>query len=503
MKTLKALQQNDLDAVALAVGEMFVLFDCTGKTRYISEAAAHFLRKPQAELEALNVFQFFGVEDLELERCVKAFRGKSSKNEGLEWFSSRFRCKLDQRNFGIVVVPYGIEGVNESCFALGFVPDATALGCAPGDRRGYALELLAAGIAHDFNNLLTGILGNLSLARSGLESSEKRETSLLAAEKAAVRAQDLTLQLLSFSKGGTPVKEEVSMAELLEEATRFLLCGGKYAYDISVPRDLASVCVDAGQMSQVLNNILLNGIEASPGAVRFNIEAQNIRVDAGDSRGLSPGDYVHISIADNGPGIPEEHLSKIFHPYYSTKPEGSGLGLANAYGIISSHGGFLSAESVPGQGATFHIYLPVAQRALRQKPLVDAPKVHSGHGRVLIMDDESMIHQIAGEMLEHLGYDVDFAFEGENAVQKYESAARSGKPYDTVILDLTVPSGMGGRAAIEQLRAKDPQVRAIVSSGYLHDAVMENYRDYGFSGRVLKPYTLEQLSQVLHDVLYN
>lgn len=367
-----------------------------------------------------------------------------------------------------------------------------------------SLGLLAGGIAHDFNNFLMAILGNISLARLEADSPENLSERLMAAERACLRAKDLTQQLLIFSKGGTPIRKLTSIAELIKESAEFVLRGSNVRCQFSIADDLWPVEIDIGQMSQVIQNLIINADQALPNGGTITIRAQNVTLDEGDVPPLKAGRYVKISIEDHGIGIPREHLSKIFDPYFTTKQKGSGLGLSIVYSIIKKHDGHITVRSEPGRGTTFTIYLPASGEApTRETPETARTEdaLSSRGGRILVMDDEEIIRDVTRHILERLGYDVALARDGEEAIQMYRDAQRRGRPFDAVIMDLTVPGGMGGKEAIKRLRTIDPQVKAIVASGYSNDPIMANYRAYGFDGVVAKPYRIDELRRVLHRVL--
>ncbi len=362
-----------------------------------------------------------------------------------------------------------------------------------------SISLLAGGIAHDFNNLLTAIFGNIAMAKLHANPGDRFFERLDEAEKASLRAKDLTQQLLTFSKGGEPVKKTASIAELVKESIGFTLSGSSVKGEIYLDNDLRPVEVDEGQISQVINNLVLNAEQAMPEGGIVRAYCRNVSVDTENMLSLETGNYVRITVEDEGTGIPKEHLRKIFDPYFTTKQKGNGLGLAAAYSIIRKHNGCITVESALGAGATFHVYLPASQEEIGVKEEIKAPR--AGKGRVLVMDDEAMVRNLAGDMLSHIGYEVEVAREGAEAIRIYESARDSGRPFDAVILDLTVPGGMGGKTAIRKLLEIDPGIKAIVSSGYSNDPVMADFRSYGFSEIVPKPYRLEELSKALYKVI--
>ncbi|MFZ5761464.1 MAG: PAS domain S-box protein [Thermodesulfobacteriota bacterium] len=360
-----------------------------------------------------------------------------------------------------------------------------------------SLGVLAGGIAHDFNNLLTAIIGNLSLTRLQIDDPSLRR-QVDAANKAALRAQGLTQQLLTFAKGGAPIKAVTSLADLVREAAEFSLHGAKARYRVESAADLWAVEVDPAQMSQVVNNLILNADQAMPGGGTITVTLANRQLDG--ELGLAPGPYVEIRVADQGHGIAPDHLERIFDPYFSTKQAGSGLGLASSYSIVKRHGGHISVASRPGEGAVFTVYLPARPGAVAE-PAAEAGQPLPGRGRVLVLDDEEMVRELAQAVLERLGYEADCAEEGGQVLAMYQAAREAGRPYDVVIMDLTIPGGMGGQEAMRELLRIDPAAKGVVSSGYAQDPVMANYRDYGFVAVLAKPYSLEALSRVLHDLV--
>ncbi|MCD6185632.1 MAG: response regulator [Deltaproteobacteria bacterium] len=360
-----------------------------------------------------------------------------------------------------------------------------------------SLGILAGGIAHDFNNILTGILGNIALSKIYLDENDKAYNKIEAAEKASLRAKDLTQQLLTFARGGAPIKETVSIREIIDESAYFALCGSNVKCDCVIPDDLQPLKADAGQLSQVISNLVINANQSMPQGGTITITAENIDIDNKSGTSIKPGQYIKINVKDMGHGIPNEYLAKIFDPYFTTKHAGNGLGLATVFSIIKRHNGYIFVESEIGKGTTFFIYLPVLTEIIIHKKKKD---IITGKGRVLVMDDEAMVLEVSRAMIESLGYETAFAENGAEAVAKYKEAMDRGKPFDIVILDLTVQGGMGGRGAIKRLLEIDPQVKAIVSSGYSVDSAMAKFEEYGFIDVLAKPYKLETLSKILHRV---
>lgn len=363
-----------------------------------------------------------------------------------------------------------------------------------------SLGVLAGGIAHDFNNLLTAILGNISLAKLHVDSGGKAYERIQAASKAASRAQGLTRQLLTFSKGGQPVKRVGSISDLLKECTTFVLRGSNVASEFQIPTDLWCVEMDEAQISQVINNVVINAAQAMPDGGIVRLRAENVFVREGNRLSLGKGRYVRVSIVDSGLGIPRDQIPKVFDPYFTTKQKGTGLGLATAYSIIRKHDGLITVDSKPGRGTTFHFLLPAAiEKASAQSSLVD--KVCQGKGRILVMDDEETIRDLAFELLTSSGFEVCLAKDGTEALAIYRQAIEASRTFDAVIMDLTIPGGMGGKETVRHLLAIDPGATVIVSSGYFNDPIMSDYASFGFKGVLPKPYDVNQLTAVLERSL--
>jgi PAS domain S-box-containing protein len=363
-----------------------------------------------------------------------------------------------------------------------------------------SLGALAGGIAHDFNNLLTGILGNVSLARMAMDDPDEISRRLEDAEKAAFRARALTHQLLTFSRGGEPVKRLIDLRSTIRDTAEFVLSGGRCRCEYRISRDLWRVEADEGLLAQVMTNMVMNASQAMPDGGRIVIAASNLDL-VSETPPVPAGRYVHITVADEGPGIPAENLERIFDPYFSTRPEGLGLGLAACYSIISRHGGHVIAESEPEGGAVFHIYLAASPPA-EDDPGEEAGTADvTGCGRILVVDDDEMILSVSTGILATLGYRSETATDCTEAREKFRSALASGCPFAAVILDLTMPAGPCGVETLAQLRAIDPGIPAIVSSGYSNSTVLSNPAEYGFDGVVSKPYRVEDLGMVLGQVL--
>ncbi len=364
-----------------------------------------------------------------------------------------------------------------------------------------SLGVLAGGIAHDFNNLLTAILGNVSLAKLFATDNEKIQERLKTAEEATYRAKDLTKQLLTFSKGGTPIKNVTSIEGLIRDTCKFVLRGSSVICNYEFPEDCWPVEVDEGQLAQVIHNLILNASQSMPNGGNVYISCRNFNKDGGDVLPFKDGKYIVVSIRDEGEGITQENLAKIFDPYFSTKKSGSGLGLAVAYSIVINHDGHILAESKVGEGTSFHIFLPASSKELLPVDTKEDVDFIKGTGKILVVDDEEIVREIATGMLEYCGYEVESAWDGGEALKIFEKAKADGKPFDAVVLDLTIPGGMGGKDAIKQLLAVDADATVIVSSGYANDPIMSDYESYGFVGVAPKPYKIEDMSRIIQKAL--
>ena len=413
-----------------------------------------------------------------------------ARGGGTVWISENARAVLDAQG--------------QMAFIDGFVTDITARRRLEAELlRASKLEavgILAGGIAHDFNNILTVVLGNVTLAEMDTYADPAISRMLRDAKQATLRARDLTQQLLTFAKGGDPVRTTIALTELIRESTGFAMHGAKARPNYDLPDNLWPANADKGQIGQVVQNLVINGVQAMPQGGTITLRAANVTLADSAVGNLPKGDYIRLSVGDTGVGIASDHLTKIFDPYFTTKQTGSGLGLATVYSIIRKHQGHIEVESQLGVGTTFHLWLPAAPHA-KEDSAEAAPAVVKLQGRILFMDDEEPIRDMAGMFMERLGLQCDLTIDGAETVAKYRTSLEQGRPYNLVIMDLTVPGGMGGREAMEELKALDPAVLAVVSSGYSRDPVLANFRAHGFSGILPKPYTLDQLQQTLRNAL--
>ena len=364
--------------------------------------------------------------------------------------------------------------------------------------------MLAGGLAHDFNNLLTGILGNVFVAKLRMvPQDDPLAKNLEQAEQACLRAKELTQQLMTFAKGGAPIKTSIAVGDLLRESTIFTLSGSSISCHFGIPEDLWPLDADSGQLWQVFQNITINARQAMPQGGRFTAKVENVALQDSSllpSPSFNPGNYVKISFEDQGPGIEDGQLSNIFDPYYTTKPGASGLGLAIAHSIIQQHHGHISVTSEVGMGTTFTVYMP-ASYSTPDPGQQSVPTIKNGRGRVLVMDDEQCIRRMTEDALTYFGYEVCSVPDGQAAIDLVSQSLANGKKFEVVILDLTIPGAMGGKEAIQHLRSLDPQIKAIVTSGYSDDPIMADFEKYGFQGILAKPYKIYDLATMLESLV--
>lgn len=360
-----------------------------------------------------------------------------------------------------------------------------------------SLGTLAGGLAHNFNNVLTALLGNIQLARMVLQPEDQAGRYLDEALKAGERAKELTTQLVVFAKGGEPIMGTTDIAQLVRGSVNFGRSDSGIGYELVIPEDLWPAKADEDQMKQVIRNLVSNAEQAMPQGGTIRVSCRNVSIGARNSRRLKAGNYVEVTVRDQGSGIAAEHLAKIFDPYFTTRPGSRGLGLATAHSIINKHAGSITVESQSGAGTEVRFCLPAADMEPADKEEITC----QGSGRVLIMDDEMPVLELTGSVVRELGYDFELARDGNEALERYARAQQANNPFDLVIMDLTVPGGMGGKETMENLLKIDPAARAIAASGYSNDPVMANHREYGFKGIICKPYDIDKLGRVLTNVL--
>ena len=435
------------------------------------------------------------------ERMVKGLREKGY----IENLETQFRKKDGSLLTGLMsarlIYPKGVPHL------INITRDITELKTLESERlkieKLESIGILAGGIAHDFNNILTGIMGNISFAKVLVDTDHKSYKALAEAEKAAARAGELANQLLTFARGGEPIKKVVSPKDLVNEALSFVLRGSNIKGIVDIPDSIHALDVDEGQISQVFQNIIINATHAMPGGGVITFAAQNEVLIDNNTLSLPPGPYLRFTIADQGCGIPEDDLTRIFDPYFTTKSTGTGLGLASVHSIVNRHRGNITVKSTVGQGTTFTIYLPSIGQIYKQykDDVVQQEAEHRKGSSILIMDDEEMIREVASSMLVHLGYEVTVCADGEDAVELFKKSIESGVPYSIVIMDLTIPGGLGGKEAAERILSFYPGACLVVSSGYSNDPIISKYQEYGFKGAITKPYNINNFRGVLESLL--
>ena len=465
------------------------LLDESGRIQDCNRQAVEFTGIPEEKLQGRILSEFLIDSDRVPLDPLRKHRPQAP---------SHFSCSLISENGSI----YAVEGMinsfrdQDKLFHFVTIMDVTEKSLLERDamrnERLEAIGLLAGGIAHDFNNILTGVMGSLSLLRTA-ETPEQSKKLLDSAEKAAVRARSLTGQLLTFAKGGAPVRKSVNTEAMLRDVTEFVLRGSSVLLNLHVAKGTWNLNVDTQQFSQVLQNIVTNARQAMDDHGIFNVRAANCETPRGR--------LVLIEFEDTGPGIPQDIIERIFDPYFTTKSEGHGLGLATSFSIMQKHDGTIKAGNGISGGALFSLLVPASsvKAGGQSRPHQPAGQRHSG--RILILDDDSSVIETAGTMLEKLGYTHDTASNGQQAVEMYRESFNAGTPYTAVIMDLTIPGGFGGAEAVKLVLKIDPEAVVIVSSGYAGNDVMSNYAGYGFSGVLTKPYTIDELSSSLLNAL--
>ena len=477
-----------------SIGEGVIASDTAGNVllmNHVAESLTGWTRKEAAGKPLRDVFRLRGGESSRFTSGEIAPKGPLSllAESGEERLIEATGAPIRDRQGGIQGTILVFRDVTEKVRT----EEELLLG-----RKLESLGILAGGIAHDFNNLLVGIIGNISLAKEMVDPEKRVHQRLAEAERASAKAKELAARLLAFSKGGKPIRREISVPEAVRDAAVLATRGTRCRCEFQVQEGLWAAFADAGQIGQVINNLAINAVQAMPSGGTIRLSMENLPVRDGEIPHVKAGRYVKVVVADEGTGIPAEILPKIFDPYFTTKEKGSGLGLTTCYSILKSHGGNIFAQSAPGAGTSFHLYIPATGEAAREESPEREQAVMPGTGRVLLMDDEEMVLEVAGEMLAHLGYQGSPARNGGEAVAIY---AREEGAFDAAILDLTVPGGMGGKEAASLILGRYPSARLIVSSGYSDDPVMASPGEYGFAGVVAKPYKIADLSRVLRQVL--
>jgi len=501
------MEKERLAITLKSIGDGVIVADTSGSILLINKAAENLLGWTQSEIVNLPLMDYFHIVDAGtrirnkdlLQKVIETgnvieLAGKIIliNKEGREYIISESAAPVrdkDNNMIGIIIVFRDMTEKQKMEDELLKTQKLESIG------------IIAGGIAHDFNNILTGIIGYISLARMLVRPEDRIYNMLTEMEKASLRATNLTQQLLTFSRGWAPIRKTVFISELIKEGAAFVLSGSNIKCDFFIQDDLWPVEIDEGQIIQVINNLLINARQAMPDGGAVEIKAENIDVDFMKNIPLKGGRYQLISIKDQGTGIPEEIQSKIFDPFFTTRVTGNGLGLSTSYSIIRKHNGYITLKSKQGEGTTFYIYLPASDKQVGKSSTPVDIQESRFKGRVLLMDDEEIIRRTATEMLNYFGLEVDSAGEGDEACEMFLKAIESGNPYNLVIMDLTIPGGLGGKDTVKKFCDIDPDIKVIVSSGYSNDPILSDYKKYGFSGIVVKPYKMDDLYNQLKKFL--
>jgi PAS domain S-box-containing protein len=493
-EALRRSEERYRSIIELAV-DTIMHIDGAGRVINVNESGSVLTGYPLEALTGMNITRLFS--EAELKRIPFRYdllmEGKTVRTERL----------LVRRDGTTVPVDMNSKMMPDGTFQT-FMRDMTEHRMMEAEfikrQKLESLGVLAGGIAHDFNNILTGIMGNISFAKEVIDPTHEAFSPLEKAEKASLRAAGLARQLLVFAKGGQPVKKRVSLPQVVNEAVSLALSGTNVTCVFDLPQPLHIVEADEGQLNQAFHNIVINAVQAMPGGGTLTVRGENVTVDNDTAGDLQAGEYVKLTFADEGCGISEAEQKKVFDPYFSTKPGGTGLGLASTYAIVNQHGGQISVSSTLGTGTVFTVFLPSTGRTdPGQNPgNGTAPVEHDGDS-ILVMDDEEMIRELACLTLGRVGYRVTTCGNGDEAISLYKTARAAGTPFSMVIMDLTIPGGMGGVETARRLLTVDPAARLIVSSGYSDDPVMANYREYGFCAAIEKPYNVKDISMLLAE----
>ncbi len=508
-----AAEKNSLAVTLASIGDGVITIDLNGRIAICNKAAETMTGWPATEVTGKALRSVFTLSaDATVQRKNNGSIGYRSEAEAI-LFGTPDRATLTSRDGVERLIEQSASPIRDADNKLSGVVlvfrDITERERDAAERRKTEaldqLGLLAGGIAHDFNNLLTAIIGNISLVSMLLPPSDEKRGRLEDAKNASMRARDLAQQLLTFARGGAPTKQNASIADLVEQTVSFSLRGSHISSNITIAPDLWSAEFDPGQISQVIANLVVNADQAMPNGGTLDVTCENFSYPAGEGVAtleLAAGDYIRIQVHDEGTGIAPHCLKRIFDPYFTTKAKGSGLGLATCYSIVKNHNGLVTVESELHCGSTFTVYLPAArQRAVEVQPVALTDHPLKGSGRVLIVDDEEAIRMLVEFTLTALGYEVAAAETSLRGLELYREALQCGKRFDLVILDLTLPGGMGGKDALHKLIEIDPMVNAVVSSGYAMDATMSRYQDFGFRGMIAKPYEAAELARKVREMI--
>jgi len=494
-----------------AIAEGVIMTDSHGRVVAVNAKACSLLARPAPEAAGRPLAEVFALvrraDGRPAEEAVEMALNQSSSPDAPLRLGDLHALAAREPGAAPRPIVWAAREARDQAGALaGFVVvfrDPEEMGLSPEElvraNRFESLGLLAGGIAHDFNNLLTTILGGVSTAKDNRDFNQ-----LDAAEQACLAAKQLTRQLLTFAKGAGAhaSRQVVAPADILQNAVRIAAAGSPVVVKVEAPPDLPPIEVDKGQILQVLQNLVINSIQAMPVPAdgRVVVGADTVELGEREVEELPAGRYLRVDVQDNGSGIPPEILARIFDPFFTTKKSGTGLGLATVDSIVRRHGGRIGVQSTPGIGTLFSVFLPVSSKQLQEKVRA-APAIRFGTGRVLFMDDDPKICELTGAMIASLDYTHDVARNGDEALQLYRRYLNVKRPYDAVLLDLTVIGGMGGEECFKRLRELDPEVRAIVTSGYDDDDMIKRYLEMGFVGYITKPYRVGDLGRVLKSVL--
>lgn len=528
-ETRRSRDQTDLERLSAAVNmtaDSVVISDLNGVIQFANQATARMWgAQDPSELIGRNSFDLIAPDELNLamEGMEEALLTGSTANRTYHVITKEGGKLPVEMTAALVRDPAG----HPTGF-VGISRDVSEKKRREEERirwsRLESIGVLAGGIAHDFNNLLTAILGNISFARQDAHGNDRYGKALMDAEKACTHAKALSKQLLTFARGGAPLKRPTALGGLVENSVRLAGSGSRVKIRVSIEPGIKAMEVDPDQIGQAIQNLVLNALQATRDGRTVEVRAENAPERPAASQFPTGTSYVRVSIRDRGTGIAPEHRDRIFDPYFTTKPGGSGLGLATAHSIVRKHGGFIEVDSQLGSGSTFDVYIPAtpdrpATQSIEKpsRPFLDAPRTGhpgspappttlppeplQGRGRILLMDDDPDILAVLGRALTKLGYAAEPSRDGAQALETYERAMDRGETFDAVIVDLTVPGGMGGAEMMSRLLQMDPTACVIVSSGYSADPVLARYSEYGFKGMLPKPYRMEDVSRTLREIL--
>ncbi len=502
-----AAEQERLAVTLRSIGDAVITTDIEGRIGLLNRVAEELTGWTAAEAHGLPLHEVFTIVDGASDRPrTDPVRRVLADNDIIALPSDTFLYTKDGRRRQIADSGAPIRDAESRIIGVVLVfRDITEQARQEAEvlkvRKLESVGVLAGGIAHDFNNILAGILGNLELSLIELGPEGPATPLLREAEGAVHRAEKLTKQLLTFARGGEPIKEAASLADIIRESAGFVLRGSNVACRYDLPDELWLVHSDPGQISQVVQNLVLNARHAMPDGGIIDITCRNLTgPDAPRLPGLDPTDCVVMTIRDNGVGIPSKIIERIFDPYFSTKQDGGGLGLAVTHSIIVKHGGQILVDSHPGQGTTFTVYLPALRQAAPSDSKDPTPVKGNFHGRALVMDDEESVRTTTSRMLGRMGFTVVSVASGADAVAVVQEASKSHQGFEVIVLDLTVPGGVGGLETSRRILEISPQAKIIVASGYSNDRVMANYAEYGFSGVLCKPFVMKDLYRVMESI---